>query len=527
MRPPGSNPEPSVPIPATAVAAHVVLVRAPVLFSQGSANNEAVPHLAYAYLSAYLREAGFKVTIVDAIAEGLNRVVGYSACPGTLIQGLSVSETVQRIPADASIIGFSCMFSAEWLLNRDLVQQTRARFPDALLVAGGEHVTALPEYSLRDCPALDVIVKGEGEATMLAVCLNHTQHGDFGQVPGTCYLDQGQTLIDRGGLPRIRQVDALPWPQWPEGYLEKFWSAGKSYGIRHGRDIPILASRGCPYQCTFCSSPSMWTTRYVLRDIDDLMAEIEHYVERYQVDSIQFYDLTAITKKRWTVAFAKRLIESGLRLKWSLPSGTRSEILDEEVLTLLRESGCDYMAYAPESGSPRTLKRIKKRVRLDRMIHSIRTAKRLGFTVRTNLIIGFPEETRSDVWQTIRFGLSMAWLGVDEVPLWIYSSYPGTEIFEELRAQGKIELNDDYFLSLVSFNGKFSALNPPGISNQHLFGFELGLYRLGFTLLNYLVGYLRFPGRIWRTLRNLRTGREAATVFENRMQDAMRRTRVG
>ena len=80
------------------------------------------------------------------------------------------------------------------------------------------------------------------------------------------------------------------------------------------------------------------------------------------------------TKKRWTVAFCKKLIEEGINLKWSLPSGTRSEVLDEEVLALLKKSGCEYLAYAPESGSQRTLEIIKKQVHLDRMVESIRTA---------------------------------------------------------------------------------------------------------------------------------------------------------
>ena len=100
---------------------------------------------------------------------------------------------------------------------------------------------------------------------------------------------------------------------------------------------------------------------YVMRDIDDVIAEIKHYIERYAVSSFQLYDLTAFTRKRWTVAFCQRLLQENLNIRWSLPSGTRSEVLDEEVLTLLKQTGCDYIAYAPESGSPATLNRIKKR----------------------------------------------------------------------------------------------------------------------------------------------------------------------
>jgi len=507
----------------------VALVRAPLLSRAGAFNNEAVPHLGMAYLAAYLRERGHAVHFVDGIAEGLNQVHPLPDLPGFQIQGIPLAEVVARIPAAVEVIGFTSMFSAEWVVLRRLIEAVRARFPTALLVGGGEHFTALPEYSLRDCAALDAIVTGEGEAG-LGEAIDGWLGGDLAGVPGLCHLDADGHFHDQRGAagpPRLRDIDVLPWPWWPEGYLEKFWAAGKSYGIRTERDMPLLATRGCPYRCTFCSSPQMWTTRYVMREVDDVIGEIKHYIEHYHITSFQFYDLTAFTRRRWTLDFCRRLAAENLGVRWSLPSGTRSEVLDGEVLGLLRQTGCDYIAYAPESGSPRTLERIKKRVRLDRLEASIRTALSLGLTVRTNLIIGFPDETRREIFQTLRFGLRMAWAGVDEVPLFIFSAYPGTEIFADLLARGEVRLNDDYFLGLVSLNGKFSNLFPAGVSSRHLSNVELATLRLVFMLLNYAIGYLRFPHRILRTLRNLGSGRSSATVLENRLQDALRRSRAG
>ena len=270
----------------------------------------------------------------------------------------------------------------------------------------------------------------------------------------------------------------------------------------------------------------MWTTRYVMRTVDDVIAEIKHYIEHYSITSFQFYDLTVFTKKRWTIEFCRRLQNENMDVRWSLPSGTRSEVFDEEVLTLLKATGCDYVAYAPESGSPEVLKRIKKRVHLDRMVESIRPAKRCGLTVRTHLIIGFPDESRREIFETIRFGLKMTAMGFDEAPFFIFSCYPGTEIFEQLRECGEVTLNDDYFLSLVSFNGKFSNLRPPGVTNRHVSSIELATLRLGFMMLNYLLSYVLYPRRIWRTLRNLTNDQGSATVLENRLQDALNRVRA-
>jgi radical SAM superfamily enzyme YgiQ (UPF0313 family) len=508
----------------TASKLRVTLVRAPLISRVGAFNNEATPHLGLAYVAGYLRKFGYRVEILDGTAEGLNCVLPFRDHPGFQIQGIEPEELVARIPEDTDVVGFTSMFSSEWVLLRQIILAVRERFPDALLVAGGEHFTAMPEYCLRDCPSLDVVVKGEGEHTFYEL-LEAYSSGDYSQVGGICFLDGSAKLCDNAGLPRIRDLQTIPWPYWPEGYLEKFWKAGKSYGIRTERDIPVLGSRGCPYQCTFCSSPQMWTTRYVLRDIDDLIAEIKHYKEQYGITSFQFYDLTVFTKKSWTIAFCKRLLEEGLNLRWSLPSGTRSEALDEEVLGLLKATHCEYLAYAPESGSQRTLIIIKKRVHLDRMVKSIGTAKKLGLILRTNLIIGFPHETRKDVFQTLWFGLRMALKGVDEVPFFIFSAYPGTEIFKTLHKNDMVRINDDYFMSLVSFNGKFSLLKPQGVTNRHISPLELATYRLLFMLLNYAISYLFFPKRIFRTVRNLITGRNAATVFENRLHDVFRRKR--
>lgn len=299
---------------------------------------------------------------------------------------------------------------------------------------------------------------------------------------------------------------------------------GKSYGVQSARDMPLLASRGCPYQCTFCSSPQMWTTRYILRDVEDLIAEIKHYVARYDITALQFYDLTAITKKKWTLQFCRRLVEEKLDyLKWSLPSGTRSEALDAETLGALKRTNCNYLVYAPESGSPDTLVRIKKRIDLDNLTNSVLEAKRQGIIVRTNLIIGFPHETRKHVFETIRYGLYLAWMGADEVSINIFSPYPGTEIFAELVAGGHIRLSDEYFMALTSLNGDYTSTNPLTM-NPNMGPRELAAYRLGFMLTNYIVGYLRYPSRILRTIRNLMSSDGiSATVLEHRLKDALRK----
>jgi hypothetical protein len=193
---------------------HVTLVRGPIVFAAGAINNETTPAIGFAYLAAYIMRAGYAVEIVDAIGRALNRVYPLDDVPGYMAQGLTSDEILDQIPAHTDVIGFSAMFSGEWPVVRDIITAVRERFPNALFVAGGEHVTALPEYSLRDCPAIDLIVKGEGEHTFYELLEAYREGGATGysEIGGICFLDDAGDYRNNGQLPRIRDIDSIPWP---------------------------------------------------------------------------------------------------------------------------------------------------------------------------------------------------------------------------------------------------------------------------------------------------------------------------
>jgi anaerobic magnesium-protoporphyrin IX monomethyl ester cyclase len=159
-------------------------------------------------------------------------------------------------------------------------------------------------------------------------------------------------------------------------------------------------------------------------------------------------------------------------------------------------------------------------------------AKRQNLTVRINLIIGFPEETWKDILATIIFGLKMSANGIDEAPLYIFSPYPGTEIFKQLEKENKVNLNDDYFLALASLNSAyFETLfkSPKTVCfNPNVNVRLLGILRTVMMITNYLVSYLFFPRRIFRSFKNIFTSQEheAVTVLEHRLRDLIQRKRT-
>ena len=146
-----------LPVPRTAHVKQVTLIRPVMVASSGSWNSTLTPPLGLAYLAAMLEDNGTKVHVVDAIAEGVEQ---YIEEDGYLFRGLTVEETVERIEPNSELIGISCMFTQDWPWMRILIRAIRARFPRAVIVGGGEHLTALPEFCLRECPELDFCVLG-------------------------------------------------------------------------------------------------------------------------------------------------------------------------------------------------------------------------------------------------------------------------------------------------------------------------------------------------------------------------------
>ncbi|MBI4514995.1 MAG: radical SAM protein [Deltaproteobacteria bacterium] len=504
-------------------AMKVCLVRGALVSPQGSVNNEPTPPIGLAYLAGSLKAAGFELQGVDATGQALDRV---ERIPGSELQanGISIQEVVEQIDPATKVVGVSAMFSHEWTYHRALMLAIKQRLPEVVLIAGGEHCTALSEYCLRDCPAIDYIATGEGEETMTEFCRTVAGGGDPSRVAGLVYLRNGE-LNRSAPRGRIRNVDEIPWPDWELFPIDPYLAENISFGASFGRNMPIMASRGCPYQCTFCSNAAMWTTRYSIRSPENVLAEIEKYRRKYDITGLQFYDLTAIIKKDWIVAFCGLMAERGIRLDWSLPSGTRSEALDDEALSWIARAGCKYLVYAPESGSAETLKLIKKKIKLDRMEQSIRSAIRQGIVIRANLIIGFPHETRGQILRTLWQMIKLAWLGVDEAPLYPFQPYPGTELFAGLLQRGKVRLSDEYFETLATFST--GSLSPPRRSFCDRVGrLELYLYRMLGLLVFTALSYLLRPQRIWRTIYNLAFTDRSATVMEQRMRDKLRHVRA-
>lgn len=478
--------------------------------------------LGLAYVAASLRKAGHEVSILDAVALAPEQVT-----PGQKKQlfqlGLSPEQIVARIDESADALGITNMWSFSWPLVREIIQKIKAAFPDKPIVAGGEHFTGLPEFSMEQAP-IDVIVLGEGEEGAVEVFGALAQRAatiDWTTIAGIVYRGKDGKPVRS---PKVRQrnkaVDDIPWPAWDLIDVETYNKHDFVNGVKKGITIPILATRGCPYQCTYCSSPNMWTTRWYPRQPKDVVDEIEHYKKVYGATNFPFQDLTAIVKREWILDFCKELLARKLDIQWQFPSGTRCEVVDDEVAKHLALTGGKSLAFAPESGSERTRKLIKKQMKTESLMTAISASVKNGLNITAFIVIGFPHDTKQDLRDTTRLVRQLAWKGIDDVAVGFFFPIPNTQLYHELLQKGRIGLHDEFLLTPIFANEE--KLLPEnnyceGLSSRQLTAWK---YRILFHF--YATSFAVRPWRVVTLFWNALRGKETRKL-ETFLVDARRK----
>jgi anaerobic magnesium-protoporphyrin IX monomethyl ester cyclase len=479
------------------------------------------PPLGLAFIAGALKEAGHTVQIIDSFAQAPGQFVHFN--DDIVINGLTEAQTAQLIAPGTEIIGFTMMFSGNWLFYRQLIDAVGDAFPKAKVIAGGEHITAVPELCIKQTRHLAACVLGEGEETVIAL-VNALRDGTpLEQVAGIAYRAADGSYARSKARARVKDVESVPLPAWELFPLDDYNRHGISYGVEHGSfSLPLMATRGCPFQCTFCSSPQMWGTRYYMRSPKHVADEIESYVQRFGIHNFDFYDLTAIIKREWIIEFAKDIVDRGLKITWQIPAGTRSEAIDQEVAHHLYLSGCRNITYAPESGSKEMLRLIKKKVSLSNMLESISYSSKEKMNIKINFILGFPDEHHKDLWLSMWFLVKASWYGVNDMAPGVFSPYPGSELFNRLVAEGDIDLeNDDYFYSIIYVD----TFDKTQFYNKHISERALKVYVIMYLLVFYGSNYLFRPWRLFRTVYNLISDR-AESRAEMALSDLIKRSKV-
>lgn len=388
----------------------VLLINSPI--SNPSPHASLNPPLGLAYIASVLRKNRYRVSVIDFNVGGFN--------PRLLSLALEDEK-----PA---IIGISA--HTETYCNAiKIAAQAKLILPDVKVVLGGTHSTVMYQEAAEE-PSIDVVAIGEGEYTMLELAdyfINHT--GEIDQIKGIAYKQDGGISLTPG-RPFIQNPDELPFPSRGLFPMPLYKTPGQ-----------VLSSRGgCPYNCHFCAVNNIWKGGRRFRSPENVIKEIESISANYELDEISFADDAFTMNRDHAMEICK--LAGGLPFPWRWKCATRVDLIDEELLTRMHDSGCYSITYGIEAGSQEVLDAIGKNITLDQVRKSVEMTLKAGISVLCAFMFPHPYDNEDSIRSQTIFMKELKDKGVVST-MSFTTPFPGTYYYQHRDELGiKIETSD-------------------------------------------------------------------------------------
>jgi anaerobic magnesium-protoporphyrin IX monomethyl ester cyclase len=389
---------------------YVTLVNPP--YPSGAHQHPPFTPLGLGYLAAVLEQNEYKVDVIDCQAAKLS----YEEFK---------SEIGKRQPNIVGVTSTTLTYKS----GLRIVKIAKEVFPNCLTIMGGSHVTFWDENALKECPELDVVVRKEGENTMLELLQRLEAGKSFHDVIGTTCRKDGK-IVKNPDRPYIKDLDSLPFPAhnlWPLETLRKYGNIV----------YPIMASRGCVFWCDFCTAVRMFGRNYRMRSPKNVVDEIEFLHETYGANQFTFYDDAFTVDQDRTAEICHEIMKRKLKIKWDCE--TRVDMVTKELLLKMREAGCIAIWFGVESGSQRVIDAMGKGFSLAQTMNAFQWAKAAGLMTVAGVILGFPGETKESAMETIKL---VEKINPDDVGYYIATPYPGTPMYELVKEKGLLKVTD-------------------------------------------------------------------------------------
>jgi radical SAM superfamily enzyme YgiQ (UPF0313 family) len=267
-----------------------------------------------------------------------------------------------------------------------LAEVVKARSPHTQVWLGGPASTPIASEMLATFPALDAIVRGEGEATFVELLEAELDGRPPREVAGVTWRD-GAEIVHNPDRPIVRDLDTLPLPAYD------------AYDVEAGADLYLDVGRGCPFKCDFCATAPFWDRTYRMKSIDRIVSEMVSIRDRFGRTHVNFSHDIFTANRRWTARFCDRLIDDPIGVTWTC--STRTDISTPELLEKMAAAGCVEIYYGIESGSPDIQRDIHKNLDLDWSAEIVRSTAAVGIRPVFGFIVGYPMETRDTLRATL------------------------------------------------------------------------------------------------------------------------------
>lgn len=376
------------------------------------------PPLGLAYVAAAVREKGHAVAIVDANALGLDLEQAVAAALAERPDVLGLTAVTPTLP-----------------LAGQLATRARALRPDLKVVLGGPHGTALPERTLREVPALDVIVRGEGERVtpLLLDALATGDEAALAGLSGVAFRRADGGVSDTGVATPVADLDALAPPARDLLPMQRYRCPDST------AFTTLLAMRGCPYPCVYCAVPSMAGRRMRYRDPLAVAAEMEETHRRWGTRFFSFVDDTFTTSSDWVQRFTDALQARNRAGHLAWICLTRADLVTPDLLRAMKAAGCVRVEMGIESGSDEALRFLGKGLGRGHVRDAFRAARAAGLSTMGFVILNVPGEGPDDVARTLELALEV---DPDYLQVSFLTPYPGTPLWDEAQRRGWLRSED-------------------------------------------------------------------------------------
>ncbi len=412
-----------------------------------------LPPLSLVYLAAYLKKNGFESRILDFDAENV---------PVEKMEELLKGE-------NPDIIGVTGYTHTRFQVY-ETIKKAKWLFPDALIVAGGYHFTWLAEEALISIAELDCVVRGEGEITFLELVRARQEGKLFNDILGITFRKNGK-IISSPDRPLHENVFDfnISIENLPRGNYEFLVPFRRGKG---GRAVLVLTGRGCPNRCVFCVQGNK-QRRFI--PVEKVIEDIKIKTAYFKTSYVFFYDPSLTLDALYIEKLCRAIIENNLNIKWYCESRVNINL---KILELMREAGCISVDFGLESGSPKVLKNIKKGIVIEQALSFAQKCHELGIHNHTFIMVSLPGETEEDAKMTLNVFEKLTPY-IDSFSLGVLNLFPGTEIYEVCRMEGKLPTGFSWFKPWENLENKtlrtdisiplyFEHLTPEFIRNVFL-----------------------------------------------------------
>lgn len=391
------------------------------------------PYLGIALLAGMLRAAGISVAILDCA-----------------VLGLTIND-VLRIIKDSKprIIGLSIM-SLTLRSSYELVRAIEAACPDAVVAAGGAHINADPGIvRYLDVPYGFI---GECEHEFLAFCTAVLGGKEPPLTPNLVVHRHGQ--VTAGERKITEDLDALPRPALDLLPVERYYSPST-----HQKTLSFITSRGCPYDCIYCSKVERMRVRNL--GVENMMDQLEWIIRGLGVGWVEFVDEVFTLDRKRVTEICEAILRRGLRFQWGC--GSRADRIDRELLILMQRAGCRKMGFGIESGVERVRYLDRKRINDDQIRNAVQLCRDLGIKTQACFIFGHPTETLDEMKATVKYARK---LGANYPSFSKMMPFPGSELFERATADG--EVKPDVWTDFMLGRGPLPLYAPGGVTQEQI-----------------------------------------------------------